>query len=200
MGQAGLLFQGYQLTPEVVSAWFEIYKNHDPIKFQIALTKCVNQPGRKFFPAPGEVNAELISGLRKPQLEPEEAWRISLNFAQDFEAEADKTWLKHNFQHQHKLQSKPALVLTLRTHFKSLCTLFEHKEYNPRGQPGPTIDEKNETKKWLKINFISSYKSHLEDYENGILSGKNLEIPYDITSHESNLLTQLENESGKLPI
>lgn len=49
-----------KLTEEDYRAWYENYHKYELEHFTVALTKVINEPGREWFPKPGEVNVELF--------------------------------------------------------------------------------------------------------------------------------------------
>jgi len=69
------------LTPQTIRAWHELFSEDAALEFQAALNGSLKQPGRAFFPTPGEVNACLLilkHGQTPPALE---VWELINKFA-----------------------------------------------------------------------------------------------------------------------
>lgn len=66
LGKKALLFANYKLTSSVIKAWSDHYQGTSIEDFAPALTAAINEPGRSFFPSPGEVSKYLEA--TKPQL------------------------------------------------------------------------------------------------------------------------------------
>lgn len=45
----------FTLTPETIRAWYDFFSNESATTFGVALQAVMKQPGRIFFPSPGEV-------------------------------------------------------------------------------------------------------------------------------------------------
>ena len=77
LGQASLLFPNVSLTKDAFKAWHKLFENEDPQKFQAAVTALVTEPGRVFFPTPGEVTAMMMKLERPTEPSPDELWTIA---------------------------------------------------------------------------------------------------------------------------
>jgi hypothetical protein len=64
--------QNVRVTPESAAAWTMCFSDTSAQDFQIAFMAAIKEPGRKFFPTPGEVNKALIvlnEDVQPPALE-----------------------------------------------------------------------------------------------------------------------------------
>lgn len=66
LGKKALLFSNYRLTANVIKAWADHFQGTDIANFAPAFTAAINEPGRSFFPSPGEVSKYLEA--TEPQL------------------------------------------------------------------------------------------------------------------------------------
>ena len=63
--KAYLLFPNLRLERETVLAWHDLFKAEPASNFNRAVGAALKEPDRKFFPAPGEINAFLMK-LKTP--------------------------------------------------------------------------------------------------------------------------------------
>lgn len=69
LGKAYLCFPTLKLTKPHVLAWHDFFKQYDPHMFATAMNTAIREPERKFFPTPGEVEAEYNQIIRTRQRE-----------------------------------------------------------------------------------------------------------------------------------
>jgi hypothetical protein len=79
MAKAKGLFPNYELTPEIVGVWFELFHKYDAVAFQAAMHAAAIEPNREFFPTPGAVT-KYMQPKEKP---PAEIWERLRLFAQN---------------------------------------------------------------------------------------------------------------------
>lgn len=60
IGKAKLVFPNFTLTPEVIKAWFDLFQEEPAELFHTAMRAAVKEPGRAFFPTPGEVQTYIV--------------------------------------------------------------------------------------------------------------------------------------------
>lgn len=168
LAKSALLFQGYKMTPEVVKAWFELFRDTETQIFEQALKMAVLKPGCVFFPTPGCVKEYVVKSSQATQYSPEEAWLIAEEIA---DGVCWHNLTKQHFQRKYELKNKPPFYLTLRTFWKSFEAKRVRRAYNPYGNPGPTIEQEKEELKFFKISFIQEYKSRLAAYNNNLELG-----------------------------
>ncbi len=58
-----LAFPNFELTENAIKLWHELFYSEAPDIFNMALLMAVKEPGRAFFPSPGEVQAYILKSL-----------------------------------------------------------------------------------------------------------------------------------------
>lgn len=79
LGVAAEFFPTVSVTPQMAKAWLILFQNRDAMEFGSAMMAVCAEPGRKFFPTPGELTARLL-GVAS-QSSAEEAWELCLRLA-----------------------------------------------------------------------------------------------------------------------
>lgn len=81
LAQASSVFSNFTLTKEAIKTWHSLFSDTGFEQFHAALRICVKEPGRSFFPTPGEVN-KIILKMDKLQIpDADEVWTTLLRFA-----------------------------------------------------------------------------------------------------------------------
>lgn len=80
LGKKAILFSNFKLMPTTIKAWFDHFRSVSKQEFEPAITAAINEPGRAFFPSPGEITRYL--NATKPQLpDAGEVWSKLLTLA-----------------------------------------------------------------------------------------------------------------------
>lgn len=80
LGKKAILFSNFKLMPTTIKAWFDHFRSLSRQEFEPAITAAINEPGRAFFPSPGEITRYL--NATKPQLpDAGEVWSKLLTLA-----------------------------------------------------------------------------------------------------------------------
>ena len=96
LAQASSVFSNYTLTKEAIKTWHSLFANTDLEEFHAAMRTCVKEPGRSFFPAPGEVNKIILQAKRLNLPDADEAWSRLLSFASGGNSSAAYEYLRGN--------------------------------------------------------------------------------------------------------
>jgi len=59
LGKASMFYSNFIFPKEKIVAWWELFQNEDAAQFVTALHVLTKEPGRAFFPTPGEVSGTL---------------------------------------------------------------------------------------------------------------------------------------------
>ena len=81
LAQASSVFSNFTLTKEAIKTWQSLFANEDFESFHAALRICIKEPGRSFFPTPGEVNKVILQAKKLDIPDADEAWVRLLGFA-----------------------------------------------------------------------------------------------------------------------
>lgn len=184
LAKSALLYSNFTLTKEVVRAWFETLSEVSMEDFAKAMIAINRQPGRVFFPTPGEVTRELIALKNGTQFTPEEAWLVAVEVAKGAGRDPEK---KKKIYRERNLASQAAFIRSLKAFYDRLLTATA--PYNPRGSTVTT-----EAMEWLRREFIADYKVQLNSKEKESTRG-NLAL----NSTEKQLV-EMGTRNGKLQI
>lgn len=66
IGGAALCFPNLSLSTAQIDAWYSFFRDTGPQVFQNAMIAAVKEPGRKFFPTPGEVQSYIEAQKNTP--------------------------------------------------------------------------------------------------------------------------------------
>lgn len=75
------VFPNQQISETAVKVWHELFKNLDVMVFHNALLTVAKQPGCRFFPSPGDVQAVLNRAAEQQNATPDEAWKMVCDYA-----------------------------------------------------------------------------------------------------------------------
>lgn len=81
LAQASSVFSNFTLTKEAIKTWHSLFSDTDIEAFHAAMRTCVKEPGRSFFPTPGEVNKIILQARKLNLPDADEAWTNLLRFA-----------------------------------------------------------------------------------------------------------------------
>lgn len=204
LSKYGLYFPQYSITEPLIKLWHEDFGSLDAYDFELALKTCINEPGRAFFPAPGEVRKHLSRFQSHEQYSPDQAWNLALEIADAMATRKEKGLtkkdIKEKYYYDFGFATKPAMTETLRSMLWRIVDTFcyEHKEYNPWGSPGRAASEVDRDKHFCELDFRQEYKTRLKDYQEKIKLGidphiRPLELQHDkVTPVSTKILSQLE--------
>lgn len=80
LGQAEIVFPNLTLQEATFRAWHKLFENEDAQRFQAALIALTKEPGRVFFPTPGEVVA-MLQRMSEGDNSPADLWESACNLA-----------------------------------------------------------------------------------------------------------------------
>jgi len=81
LGLAKLVFPNVSLSREAFRMWHKLFEDHDAAKFNAAILALIKEPGRVFFPTPGEVIGMMQGIDSREKCAPESLWEIAVNLA-----------------------------------------------------------------------------------------------------------------------
>lgn len=100
MGSVRKVFPNYVLETEALELWYALFETYPADYFLTAILSAVKEPGRQFFPTPGEVNKYLEAASGQLAMTPGEAWNLVY-----------KNCLHDQVKFLEKHASNPALVI-----------------------------------------------------------------------------------------
>ncbi len=96
LAQASSVFSNFTLTKEAIKTWHSLFANTDLEEFHAAMRTCVKEPGRSFFPTPGEVNKVILQAKRMNMPDADEVWCTLLGYASGGDSSGAYRYLNGN--------------------------------------------------------------------------------------------------------
>ena len=100
LGSVRKVFPNYVLETEALELWYALFETYHADDFLTAILSAVKEPGRQFFPTPGEVNKYLEAASGQIAMTSGEAWNLVY-----------KNCLQEQSKFLEKHASNPALVI-----------------------------------------------------------------------------------------
>jgi len=136
LAQVSVTFPNFTLTSEAIKAWYGLFQNEAYEVFHSAMRLAVKEPGREFFPTPGQIQ-KIITEIKLGELpHADEVWTKVLQFASQGNEAGAREYLKGNVAGERALN---------RVSFRSLRMANVDTELP-----------------WLRKEFIQSYTEHTE--------------------------------------
>jgi hypothetical protein len=76
LGSVRKVFPNYVLETEALELWYALFETYHADDFLTAILSAVKEPGRQFFPTPGEVNKYLEAASGQIAMTAGEAWNL----------------------------------------------------------------------------------------------------------------------------
>jgi len=96
-------FPNHVLDVEAYELWYTLFENETAEHFMTAILSCVKEPGRQFFPTPGEVNKYLQHSKGESSMTAGEAWNLAYSSC----CGSERAFLD-------KYENHPALIIATR--------------------------------------------------------------------------------------
>jgi len=77
IGMAKKAFPNHVLETAALELWFTLFETETAEDFMIAMLSTIKEPGRQFFPTPGEVNKYLQHSRGETMMTAGEAWNLT---------------------------------------------------------------------------------------------------------------------------
>lgn len=76
LGQVATVFQNVTMSEPTLRMWHKLFENEDSQRFQAAIIAIIKEPGRVFFPTPGEVVA-MLQRMNEGDNAPGDLWEMA---------------------------------------------------------------------------------------------------------------------------
>lgn len=104
LAQASSVFSNFTLTKEAIKTWHSLFSETSLETFHAALRICIKEPGRSFFPTPGEVNKIILKMKMAEIPDGDEVWCTLLNYASGGAEDLADKYLMNNEAGQRALR------------------------------------------------------------------------------------------------